>query len=183
MDLGIHENLEDQMNEFQVNYVEGVKDDLDINLDEILTSFDLKVNNLTSKFLKIEKKMEDFTQDKNEIAKRMEDMEKVIGRLVFKYNDLKEKEETKKYPERIIEAPISISRIPNKNKDNEKNELNLKENNENLEKPEDKLQILFRIRDDLIKKYKSGEIERDVVEENLKKIETKINYYKEILIQ
>ena len=179
----IHENLEDQMNEFQVKYVEGFKDDIDINLDEILTNFDLKVNNLTSKLLKLEKKMEDFLSQLNEVNKRMEDMENIIGKLVFNINDLKEMGKNRNNLPISQKDPIKISRIPFQKEPINEDNSDKNNNYERSESAEEKLRVLFRLRDDLIKKYKSGEIGRDKVEENLKKIENKISYYRQILIK
>ncbi|NHI91162.1 MAG: hypothetical protein EAX96_01580 [Candidatus Lokiarchaeota archaeon] len=179
----IYKNMEEQLNEFQIHNIEGFKDDIEINIDEILTNFDLKVNNLTSKMLKIEKNIEDFNSEIKNTSKRMSDIEDLFGQLIFKYENLatsvKKGVEIKKDDENFLAAQ--------KNKDFEDVKNLLPSVNEEDSKPhkttEEKLHLLFKLRDDLIKKYKSGELSKKNFEDSLKRIENKINHYRNILIE
>ncbi|MHA1893356.1 MAG: hypothetical protein ACTSX4_02520 [Candidatus Helarchaeota archaeon] len=176
----IYQNLEDQINEYHLNQIEMFKDDLSVNIDEILTSLDLKVNNLTSKLLKLEKKISDYSNEFKMSNKRMEGIEKLIGSLAFKYDELIKR--TKRNETNLnedISSPIITKAKLNLDPSFE---ISLeKKENINVD-PEQKLKEFYRLRANIIKKYKSGELERNKFQNSLNTIKNKINYYKSMLV-
>jgi len=179
----MYEDIIENFKEFQLEHVEMLKDDFNMNFDEILTNLDLKVNNLTSKFLVFEKKFGDIAIEIKSYPTRAEQLETLLGNLVFRVRNIEEKLnknedflEIPKIKELVQKEPTKIKQKTNLNNANKKSELKTPNTEENLKK-------YYRLRDILIKEYKSGEFDRETFEVDLREIQNKIEYYKGILIQ
>ncbi len=179
----MYEEVSENFKDFQLEHVEMLKDDFNMNFDEILTNLDLKVNNLTSKLLIFENKFEDIAKEIKDYNIRAEELDTLLGNLVFKIHDIEEKLNQN-------DEFIEISKKEELD-DNKSLQKGLIFNSENLDKkleedtsnPEEKLRNYYKLRNNLIEKYKSGEFDKEKFEIDLQNIQNKIEYYKGILIQ
>ena len=179
----MYEDIINNFKEFQLEHVEMLKDDFNVNFDEILTNLDLKVNNLTSRLLIFEKRFDDISKEIKSYNTRAEELDTLLGNIVFKVHDIEEKLNKN---EDFMEIP-KIKKIVHEIPAIKKPKLNLNSVDKRTEEippnSEENLKKYLRLRDILIKEYKSGEFDREKFEVDLQEIQNKIEYYKGILIQ